>query len=239
MFSIYQTDSDAPGDIDHDEEAEEAARNAKDDAYWETVLRYNPDLAEQAVNPSALIADPAFAELASLLRWENPAEYDGPPAPAVPSDLPPGSALKLELIEQRVQGYRWADESRTKKINVPAEQACHPDECSPQARQHFKDLLARVPHVARNGRPLRAGLVNQSFVEQAELFVWECLRCFRAGEDVQEPKVCPYCDGQVLCRDPELEAEQDIARILQLRERKWRRMDRPQSPSETPLRKAA
>lgn len=118
-----------------------------DDPLWDKILEMNPQLEAAAGSGRNMrLRDEAFDELTGLLRGENPTEYDGQPLPPEASELPPGSALKLDLMERRVQSGL---------------QVFHPGECVTEA-------YARLIEVARNGRPQRAGLQVEGYAEPEE-----------------------------------------------------------------------
>lgn len=117
------------------------------DPLWDKVLDMHPQLeAAAGSGRNTRLRDEAFEELTGLLRAESPAEYDGQPLPPEASELPPGSALKLDLMEKRVKSGL---------------QVFHPSECVTEA-------YARLIEVARNGRPQRAGLQVEGYAEPEE-----------------------------------------------------------------------
>jgi hypothetical protein len=117
----------------------------------ERILIFNPDLREASLRLNCLEADKALQTIIRILRAEYPGDYDAPPLPQEATDLLPGSAMKLDLLERRAEA---------------GEQLFHPEEFP-------NELYARLITVARNGRPLRSGLAAESFAQQEEEAEWE------------------------------------------------------------------
>lgn len=130
-----------------------------DDPNFYRAMSLNPTLAVAAQHRNENIAAEAFASLAWMIRETAPEEYDGPPPPAEPSDLEPGSSSKLDLLEWRASGEKLNDELRQLFGDKSHPLQCfHPDEAP-------DDSYARIVATVRNGRPKRVDVISESFAE--------------------------------------------------------------------------